>query len=418
MSYLIRGGLIADGSGGKLRRADVLVEGDSITALAPPLSGAGGAELTVIEADGKVIAPGFIDTHSHADGGLLTNLDAETQIRQGITTALVGQDGGHNFPLSEWFAKLKQTPPALNIASFIGHGTVRGKVMGDDYKRAARPDEIRKMRALVAQEVRAGGLGLSSGVEYDPGIYSTTEELIALCRAAAPYGGKYISHLRSEADQFVEAVEELMRISREAGVRAEIYHLKAAGKNNWHKLDIVIEMIEKARAQAEPISADMYLYDAGATGLSNAIPPKYHDGGPRRLFERLADPAIRAEIRHAIEHTHDGWENLYARCDGPDGILILGVRKAEHRLYQGKTLTQVASMMGIKPLDALLDLVAADRSRIDTAYFMIDEANVRTEVQLPWVSFGSDAASWAAEGKFLLSSTHPRAYGNFARDPG
>lgn len=221
--------------------------------------------------------------------------------------------------------------------------------------------------------------------------------------------------MRSEADELIEAVEELMRISREGAVRAEIYHLKAAGTRNWHKMDQVISMVEDARAAGAPISADMYLYTAGATGLSNSIPPKYHDGGPHRLFDRLADPATRAEIRHAIEHTNEGWENLYGRCGGAEGVLILGVRKPENRIYQGKTLAAVATMMDTDPIEAIFRLVERDRSRVSTAYFMMSEDNVRKEVQLPWVSFGSDSPSTAAEGKFLLSSTHPRAYGNFAR---
>jgi N-acyl-D-amino-acid deacylase len=222
--------------------------------------------------------------------------------------------------------------------------------------------------------------------------------------------------MRSEGDALVEAVEELMRIGREAAVPAEIYHLKAAGRENWHKIDAVIDMIEDARAAGEPFRADMYLYNAGATGLSNSIPPRYHDGGSAKLLERLEDPAIRRQIHDDIAKSHEGWENLFLRVGGASGVLVLSVRKEENRRYQGKTMDVIAAMMGIAdPIDALIELVRRDRSRVSTAYFMMSEDNIRKQVRLPWVAFGSDASSWAAEGAFLKMSTHPRAYGNFAR---
>jgi N-acyl-D-amino-acid deacylase len=261
----------------------------------------------------------------------------------------------------------------------------------------------------------AGALGVGSALIYPPGFFATTEELVELCKAAAPYRGKYISHLRSEGRELLEGLEELIRIGREAGVPAEIYHLKAAGRGNWHKCNAAIELVERARAGGQPVTADMYTYTAGSTGLSNAIPPWFHDGGPRVLFDRLADRAQRAEMRRAIEETEDGWENLYRAAGGGDGVLILGVRREANRCYQGKTLTQAAEMMGVDPIEAIFELVERDRSRIDTAYFMIDEDNLRTELKLPWMSFGSDARSMAAEGDFINASTHPRAYGNFAR---
>lgn len=271
------------------------------------------------------------------------------------------------------------------------------------------------MRGIVEENMAAGALGIGSSLIYPPAFFASTEELIAQCKAAAPYRGKYISHMRNEGNALPEGVDELLRISREAEVPAEIWHLKAAGRENWDKMDRAIEMVESARAAGERTTADMYTYTAGATGLSNAIPPWYHDGGPRKLLERLEDPATRQEIRRAIEHQDEGWENLYKIAGDPDRILILGVRKEENRKYQAKTLAQVAEMDGTDPIEALMSLIRRDRSRISTAYFMMSEENVRKQIALPWVSFGSDASSISAEGSFLNQSTHPRAYGTFAR---
>jgi N-acyl-D-amino-acid deacylase len=271
------------------------------------------------------------------------------------------------------------------------------------------------MRGLVRDEMSGGALGIGSSLIYPPAFYASTEELIELCKAAAPYGGKYISHIRDEGGRLIDAVEELMRIGREPGIPAEIWHLKASGQTNWHKLDRVIDMIETARARGERFTADMYCYRAGGTGLSASIPPRFHDGGPRKLLERLDNPSVRAEIRLEIEDGSGAWENLYRGAGGGENILILGVRKDENRRFQGKTLTEIATMFGVDEIDALMELVRRDRSRVDTAYFMMSEENIRRQLQLPWVSFGSDAASIAPEGRFIERSVHPRAYGNFAR---
>jgi N-acyl-D-amino-acid deacylase len=315
--------------------------------------------------------------------------------------------------LCEYLAHAEKFGVSQNVASYIGATTLRIHAVGQD-DRPATDAEMDTMRGLVRDEMSAGALGIGSSLIYPPAFFASTEELIALCAAASPYGGKYISHMRSESTQLIEAVEELMRISREGGVPAEIYHLKAAEPGNWPKMDTVIDMVETARAAGEPIGADMYMYTAGATGLSNCIPPWYHDGGPRKLLERLDDPAICSEIRKTIETSHDGWENLYAR-GGAENVLILGVRREENRAFQGRYLAEIAQTLDMHPIDAMMELVRRDRSRIDTAYFMMSEENVRKEVQLPWVAFGSDSPSWAAEGAFLKRSTHPRAYGNFAR---
>jgi N-acyl-D-amino-acid deacylase len=316
--------------------------------------------------------------------------------------------------LAEYLAYAERWGISQNVASYIGATTLRMYAVGQD-DRPATAGELDTMRGLVRDEMSAGALGIGSSLIYPPAFFASTEELIELCKAASPYRGKYISHMRNEGNELIEAIDELVRIGREGGVPAEIYHLKQAGRANWHKLDAAIEAVESARAAGQAVTADMYTYNAGATGLSNAIPPWFHDGGPRKLFERLSDSATRQEIHRAIEETEDGWENLYRAAGGADGVLILGVRKEEHRQYQGKTLSQIAAMMGRDPLDALMDLVLQDRSRITTAYFIISEENIRRQVALPWMSFGSDASSIAADGEWLDSSTHPRAYGCFAR---
>jgi N-acyl-D-amino-acid deacylase len=419
--------------------ADVSISGDRIARI----GGLGGARAaTEIDARGVAVAPGFVNMLSHSYISMLQDGRSLGELKQGVTLQIFGE--GHSMgpytpemhertqkdasedpdmaveitwrTLAEYLAHAEKHGIAQNVASYIGATTLRWYTVGND-DRPATDSEMDVMRGLVRDEMSAGALGIGSSLIYPPAFFASTEELIALCAASAPYGGKYISHMRSESDRLLEAVEELMRIGREGGVPAEIYHLKAADPANWHKMDTVIEIVEAARARGEPISADMYMYTAGATGLSNAIAPWWQDGGPRRLLERLEDPkaceTMRAEIEGAA--TAQPWENLYGRCGGPDNVLILGVRKPENRQFQGKRLGECASMLGVDPIEAIFELVRRDRSRISTAYFMMSEENVRKEVQLPWVAFGSDSPSTAAEGAFLNASTHPRAYGNFAR---
>jgi N-acyl-D-amino-acid deacylase len=435
---IIRNGTVYDGSGGEPQIGDIAVSGDRIARVGR-LGGARAAE--EIDAAGLAVAPGFVNMLSHSYVTLLQDGRSLGELKQGVTLQIFGEgnsmgpftadmrdrfqrglDEDPDFriecawsTLAEYLAYAEKHGIAQNIASYIGATTLRQYAVGAD-NRPPTDAEMDTMRGLVRDEMSAGALGIGSSLIYPPAFFASTEELIELCRASAPYVGKYISHMRSESTQLIEAVEELMRISRESGVPAEIYHLKAADPENWHKMDAVIAMVETARARGEPITADMYVYTAGATGLSNAIPPWHHDGGPRKLLERLEDPAICAQIRREIEGgTAADWENLYGRCGGADNVLILGVRKPENRVYQGKTLAQCAEMLGVDPIEAIFELVRRDRSRISTAYFMMSEDNVRKEVQLPWVAFGSDSPSTAAEGAFLKSSTHPRAYGNFAR---
>jgi N-acyl-D-amino-acid deacylase len=432
---IIRNGNVYDGSGGEPYVADVAVTGDRVTSVGRHTTARARSE---IDAAGMAVAPGFINMLSHSYISMLQDPRSLGELKQGVTLQIFGE-GNSMGPLTpemhermqagmdpdmpvdvtwrtlaEYLAAAEKRGVSQNVASYIGATTLRIYAVGHD-DRPATAAEMDVMRGLVRDEMSAGALGIGSSLIYPPAFFAPTEELVELCRAAAPYDGKYISHMRDEGGAIIEAVNELMRISREGGVRAEIYHLKAAGKDNWPKMDRVIEMVEAARAAGEPISADMYLYPAGATALSAAIPPRFHEGGPRRLLERLHDPAERGAIRSAILGENEGWENLYRGASDGNGVLILGVRRDEHRQYQGKTLAQVAAMMGVDEVEALMNLVRDDRSRVETAYFTISEDNIRKEVQLPWVSFGSDSPSWAAEGAFLKRSTHPRAYGNFAR---
>jgi N-acyl-D-amino-acid deacylase len=433
---IIRNGSIHDGGGAEPYVADIGVAGDMVAAIgALPASRAA----TEIDATGLAVAPGFINMLSHSYMSMLQDPRSLGELKQGVTLQIFGEgnsmgpltptmharmqksmheaDMSVDVPwrtLAEYLAHAQRQGVAQNIASYVGATTLRIYAAGQD-DRPATQAELDVMRGLVRDEMSAGALGIGSSLIYPPAFFASTVELIELCRAAAPYSGKYISHMRDEGGALFEAIDELLRISREGGVPAEIYHLKQAGRDNWHKLDRVIETVEAARAGGERITADMYTYTAGATGLSNAIPPRFHDGGPEKLFERLADAGARAEIREAIEHSTEGFENLYRAAGGAEGVLILGVRKEENRGCQGKTLAEIAGAEGKDPVDALMDLVLRDRSRIDTAYFSISEDNVRRQIALPWVSFGSDSPSTAAEGAFLKRSTHPRAYGTFAR---
>ncbi len=433
---IIRGGSVIDGSGGAPYVADIGVRGDRIATIGDLSAAHAGA---VIGATGMAVAPGFINMLSHSYFSILQDPRSLGELKQGVTLQIFGEgnsmgpltpemrarmeknqspDDAHVdvawSSLAEYLAHAEKFGVSQNIASYIGATTLRIYAVGQD-DRPATSAELDTMCGLVRDEMSAGALGIGSSLIYPPAFFASTEELIALCKASSPYGGAYISHMRDEGRALIESVEELMRISRDGDVPAEIYHLKAAGRANWPKMDAVIEMVEKARAAGERISADMYMYTAGATGLSNSIPPRFHDGGPQKLFDRLADPATRREIRDAIADSGEGWENLYQSAGGAEGVLILGTRKAENRQYQGRTLAQIAAEQQKDPIDTLLDLVESDRSRIDTAYFSISEDNVRKEVQLPWVSFGSDSPSTPAEMPFLKRSTHPRAYGNFAR---
>lgn len=432
---LIRGGAVYDGEGGEGRTADIGIAGARVAAIGD-LADARAGE--VIDATGMAVAPGFINMLSHSYLSMLHDGRSLGELRQGVTLQVFGE-GNSMGPLGEsgrrWVERLdsdlnytvewetlagyleqcERQGVSQNVASYIGATTLRTYVAGYENRPLTRA-ETETVRSLVRDEMSAGALGIGSSLIYPPAFFSSTEELIDMCRASAPYGGRYISHMRNESEGLVDVgLAELIRIAREAEVPAEAYHLKAGGADSWPLMAKAIETIEAARAAGLAITADMYAYTAGATGLSNCIPPWFHEGGQDRLIERISDPSARAEMRAAIENPEGDWENLYRRAGTPDNILLLQVREARNRQYQGKRLSDVAAMMDRDPIEALMDLVADDRSRITTAYFMMSEENVKLGLSQPWVSLGSDSPSTAAEGVFLNRSTHPRAYGNFAR---
>ncbi len=432
---LIRGGTVYDGSGADGRIADVGVAGARIAQIGD-FSNARAGE--TIDATGMAVAPGFINMLSHSYLSMLHDGRSLGELKQGVTLQVFGE-GNSMGPLNDsgkrWVARLdadldysadweslagylehcERKGVSQNVASYIGATTLRTFVAGFENRPLTEP-EMATVRSLVRDEMAAGALGIGSSLIYPPAFFASTEELIDMCQAAEPFNGKYISHMRSESEGLIDTgLMELIRIAREGGVPAEAYHLKAAGRGAWGLMQRAIDTIEEARTEGLRITADMYTYTAGATGLSNCIPPWFHEGGQDRLIERIQDPATRKEIRETIENPEGDWENLYQRGGTPDNILILQVREPHNRQYQGKRLSEIGEMMGSDPIDALLDLVADDRSRVTTAYFMMSEENVKLGLRQPWVSLGSDSPSTAAEGVFLQRSTHPRAYGNFAR---
>ena len=430
---VIRGGTVYDGSGREPAVADIAIEGDRITAVGT-LRDSGAR---VVDARGLAVAPGFINMLSWATDSLFADGRSQSDIRQGVTLEVFGE-GWSLGPLNERMKKerieqqsdikyditwttLDEALEAIvargistNNASFVGATTVRMHEIGND-DRPPTADELKRMRALVDAAMRDGALGVGSSLIYAPAAYASTDELVALCEAASPYGGMYISHMRSEGDRLIEAIDELIEIGRRANVPAEIYHLKQAGKSNWPKLDEAIAHVEAARRQGLAITADMYPYEAGATGLSACFPPWAHDGGPAALRDRLRNASDRLRIREEMARPGAGWENLYRAAGGADGILLVAFRDERLKPLTGKRLSEVARIRGGDPRDVAMDLVAEDESRVGMIVFMGSEENLKREVALPWMSFGSDAGSNAPEGVFLKSQPHPRTYGTFAR---
>ena len=434
VDVIVRGGTVYDGSGDAPRVADVAIVGDRIVRIGD-LSGLRGTR--EVDATGLAVAPGFINTLSWASESLLIDGRSQSDIRQGVTLEIMGE-GWSMGPLNaemkrlqvdsqgvvqydvswntlgEYLETLEQRGVSCNVASFVGATTVRIHEIGYQ-DRAPTANELARMQDLVRQAMREGALGVGSSLIYAPAFYADTDELVALCQAAAEFGGTYISHLRSEANQLLEAVDELIEISRRSGCPAEIYHLKAAGYENWDKLDQVIAKIEAARDEGLRITTDMYTYTAGATGLNAAMPPWVQEGGYDAWVERMQDPEIRTRVIKEIGTPTDEWENLYLAAGGPENILLVGFRTESLRRYIGMTLAEVAHIRRTTPEETIVDLVIQDGSRVETVYFIMSEENVQKKVALPWMSFCSDAESLAPEGPFLESMPHPRAYGSFAR---
>jgi N-acyl-D-amino-acid deacylase len=429
---VIRNGLIYDGSGKPPYVGDVAIDKDRITYVGPHAPGTGRSE---IDAHGKAVSPGFINMLAHPEESLLVDKRALSDITQGVTLEVMGEDSmGPLTPamkaemkshqgdlhydidwttLGGYLEKLQSKGIAPNVAAFVGAGTVRVNVLGEDNVEPT-PAQLLQMRGLVRQAMQEGALGVTTALIYNPNTYAKTPELIALASESALCGGMYIAHMRSEGDRIVEAVQETIDIAKGSGAPAEIYHLKVAGQVNWGKLDKVIEQVQAARASGTRITADMYLYTAGATGLDVTMPPWVQEGGLDKWIARLKDPALRARILADMRDPSPTWENLLQRA-GPKGVLLLEFKNPALKPLTGKTLAEVATMRGVSPEEAAMQLVAEDGSRVGTAYFLMSEENVRREVALPWVSFGSDAAAPAPEGVFLQSAQHPRAYGNFLR---
>jgi len=431
---IIRNGTIYDGSGRPPVRGDVAVNGEAIAAIGSLRGSRGRREL---DAQGLAVAPGFINMLSWANRSLLEDGRSQSDIRQGVTLEVMGegssmgpltdtmkrqmreQQGDIKYDiewttLGEYLEHLVGRGVSCNVASFVGATTVRIHEVGYA-DRPPTPEELGRMQDLVGAAMAEGALGIASALIYAPAFYAKTDELIALCQAAADYDGMYISHLRSESSRLLEAADELIRIAREAHVPAEIYHLKVAGQPNWPKLDPLIRKIESARAEGLAITANMYNYRAAGTGLDAAMPPWVQEGGHEEWVKRLRDPATRQRVRREMAAPSDDWENLFAAAGSPDNIVLAGFITEKLKPLTGKTLAEVARMRGISPEDAAMDLVIEDNDRVEAIYFIMSEDNLRQQLQLPWVSFGSDEASLAPEGVFLKSNAHPRAYGNAAR---
>jgi N-acyl-D-amino-acid deacylase len=431
---ILRRGLIYDGSGGPPSIGDVALRQDTIAAVGDL---AGRTARKEIDVRGLAVAPGFINMLSWANESLLEDGRSESNIRQGVTLEIMGEGDSMGplnakmkkemislqadikYPikwttLGEYLEHLEKRGVSPNVASFVGATTVRIHEL-DHADRPPTAAELERMKQLVRQAMEEGALGVGSSLIYAPAFYAKTDELIALCQVASSHGGIYISHLRSEGNQFLQALDELITISREAKIPAEIYHLKAAGQANWQKLDAAIQKIEAARASGLRITADMYTYVAGATGLDAAMPPWVQEGGYVEWAKRLKDPAVRERVKHEMVTPTDKWESLYLAAGSPDKVLLVAFKNPKLKPFTGKTLAEVAKLRGKSPEETAMDLVIEDGSRVGTVYFMMSEDNVRKQIRLPWMSFGSDAESLATRGVFLKSNPHPRAYGNFAR---
>ena len=431
---IIKGGTVYDGTGAEGRVTDIAIRGDRIAGIGDL---ANATAKTTIDARGLAVAPGFINMLSWSTESLIQDGRSESEIRQGVTTEIMGE-GNSMGPLNdrmkaryvreqkdikydikwntlaEYLRYLEKRGVSCNVASFLGATTVREYVIGLEDKQPT-PEQLEQMRELVRKEMEAGALGIGTSLIYPPAFYAKTDELIELCKVAAKYQGKYISHMRSEGNQLLESLDELIRISREAGIPAELYHIKAAGEKNWPKEDQLLARIEAAQKEGLKITADMYTYTAAGTGLDACLPPWTEDGGYPALFKRLRDPATREKIAAEVRIDSNAWENLYLAAGSPDKILLAGFKSEKLKPLTGKSLAEVAKMRGKDPIETIMDLLSEDESRIDAMYFLMSEENVRKELAKPWISFGSDEASQAPEGVFLKSNPHPRAYGNFAR---
>lgn len=432
---VIRNGVVHDGSGSDPQRVDVAVQGDRIVALLPP--GRPASARQQVDAHGMAVAPGFINVLSWATESLIADGRGVSDSKQGVTLEIFGEgwsmgpvnarmkadalkqqaDIHYDMPwttLGGYLEHLQQRGITPNVASFIGATTVRIHELGeDDVKPSA--EQLGRMQDVVRQAMREGALGVGSSLIYPPATFADTDELIALAKAAAESGGGYISHMRSEADRLLEAVDETIAIARASGQRAEVYHLKAAGERNWPKMQQAIDRIAAARSEGLAVSADMYVYTAGGTGLTASLPPWVQAGGHDAMIQRLKEPATRARVVAEMRNPDVPWENLRLLAGSDERLLLLEFKSEALKPLSGKSLAAIARERGTSVEDTAIDLIIEDDYRIGTAYFLMSEENIELGLKQPWVSLGSDAESSAPEGVFLQSGTHPRAYGNVAR---
>ena len=434
---VIKNGLIYDGSGQKPFIGDVGIKDDKIEYVGESKYL---VSKNIIFANQKAVSPGFINMLSWAVDDIIIDGRSQGDIRQGVTLEVFGEgvsmgplnvemqknreanglgvgDAGYELnwvTLGEYLQFLEDKGVSTNVASFVGATTLRVHQIGYD-DRPPTEMELDSMKMLVRQAMEEGALGIGSSLIYAPAFYAATDELIELCKVASEYGGMYISHIRSEGNRFLESVDELIRISSEANIDAEIYHLKAGGKDNHYKLDMVIDKVDSARSAGLNITADMYTYTAGATGLDASMPPWVQEGGYSEWKRRLQDPDIRAGVINEINTPTDEWENLYLQAGSAKNIILIGFANPDLRYLTGKTLDEASQILNKDPVETMIDLVIEDGSRVATVYFIMSEENIKKKIALPWIRFGSDAGSMTPEGKFLESNTHPRAYGNFAR---
>jgi N-acyl-D-amino-acid deacylase len=431
---LVRGGTVYDGGGGPGIKGEVAIVGERIVYVGPK---APGSARRVIDATGKAVAPGFINMLSWSNESLLVDGRGQGELRQGVTLQVMGegesmgpltpqmkadlvaQQGDLRYPvewttLGEYLELLEKKDVSMNVASHVGAATARMMLLGSEDVDPT-PAQLEAMQEVVRRAMEEGALGVGSSLIYVPGSFAETGELAALAATAARCGGIYATHMRSEGRGLLEAVDETIEISRRSGAPAEIYHLKAGGREYWPKMDEAIRRIEAARREGLRITADMYAYPAGATGLDAAMPPWVQAGGNAAWFARLRDPAVRRRVAAEMRSGDAGWENLMRAAGGAENMLIVVLRKPELKKYIGKTLAEIARERGKSPEETAMDLVVKDESRVGTVYFLMSEDEVRRKLALPYMSFGSDGSAVSAEGIFLKSNLHPRSYGNFAR---
>lgn len=431
---LIANAVIYDGTGAESVEGSVAINGKKIVAIGDLKNATG---TITINAKGNIVAPGFINMLSWATVSLIEDGRAMSDIKQGVTLEVMGEgwsmgplneemrtqelasqgDIKYDIPwntLGEYLEYLVDRGVGVNVASFMGATTARIHELGFE-NRAPTDEELERMKALVRTAMEEGAMGIGASLIYAPAFYAETEELIELCKVASEYDGMYITHMRSEGNRLIEGVDETLRIAKEANIRSEIYHLKASGESNWPKMDQVINKLNKERAAGVDIAVNMYNYIAGATGLDASMPPWVQEGGYDKWVERLKDPEIRNKVIAEMKTDADDWENLYYSAGSADKLLLVGFKNDELKKYTGKSLQEVSEIMGMTPEETAIELVIADGSRVGTVYFLMSEENIKKQLKIPYLTFGSDAGAPAAEGVFIKSNTHPRAYGNVAR---